>query len=130
MAAVSTFEARYRQGGQDTIDYLPGSAVGAGTVVDQGGLIGVVNVDIDPESDNFKSRTGQDALSISGIYELKKAGGDDAYAVGDKVSWDNTANVAVPDGDAAESFKFGVCVKAATAAATSVWVRLNHVKPS
>lgn len=75
-------EALFKHPG-DSIDYTPGAAVEAGTVVVQNGLLGVTLADI---AANVKG-----ALRIRGVFDFAKASAD-VVAVGDLVYWDDTAN--------------------------------------
>lgn len=63
------------------IDYTPGADVAAGTVVLQGDMFGVAEVDIPA------NRLG--ALATEGIFDITKAtGGGTAFTAGAKAYWD------------------------------------------
>lgn len=65
------------------IDYTPGSAVTAGQVVVQGGLVGVANSDIPANTPG--------SLSIEGVWKLPKGtGAGKDILVGEKVYWNTT----------------------------------------
>jgi predicted RecA/RadA family phage recombinase len=63
-------------------------------------------------------------LQIGGVAALPKTSGAAAYSVGQKVLWDAGNNVVVDSGDFPA---IGLCTKAATAASTSVEVKLNDL---
>ncbi|RLC78694.1 MAG: hypothetical protein DRI61_09440 [Chloroflexi bacterium] len=74
--------ATYVGGDQDRIDYTPSSAVSAGDVILQVGLLGVAL------SDMAASEKG--ALATAGIYDVAKVGS--AIDAGDVVYWDVADN--------------------------------------
>ena len=79
-----------------TLEYTPAAAVGAGTIVRIGGLVGITKRDI------AANATG--ALAIDGVYELTKSGtADVAFSVGDDVYWDFLNEAAVSSGVGATS---------------------------
>ncbi len=66
----------------NSIDYVPGSAVGAGQIVVQGDLVGIAKLDI------VANTLG--ALAVSGVFELPKAtGSGEAIDAGASVYWDD-----------------------------------------
>ena len=76
-----SFDAAYVQPGKD-IDYTPTSAVPAGAIVIQGGLVGVAKTDIPANT--------LGALSIEGLFDVKKAT-TVAITAGAKVYWNTTS---------------------------------------
>jgi predicted RecA/RadA family phage recombinase len=59
------------------------------------------------------------ALCINGVVELPAASAD-TFAIGDKVGFDESAQLAVMTGDGAKDLDVGVCVRAKTAGQTTV----------
>lgn len=96
------------------IDWTPGSALSAGEIVPIGshGMFGIANRAI--------AANEKGALHMGGVYKIKKENTTETFAVGDKVSWDDTNGQAEADGGANESFKLGHAI--ATAAATDDYV--------
>lgn len=112
------FEARFLHGDPLMVDYTPGAAVAAGTVVVQGSVVGVAHNDI--------AANALGALAIGGgVYEFAKAsGGSTAIGVGVQVYWDDTNNVATAT--ASSHKKLGMTVKASVDADTVVRVALGQ----
>jgi predicted RecA/RadA family phage recombinase len=107
-------QAIYVQGGE-TIDYTPTAFVAAGTVVVQGDLVGVANLDI---AANILG-----ALTVFGVFDVAKAtSGGSALAAGTTVYWDATNNVATAT--ATGNKLMGKVVRAAADADATVRVRL------
>ena len=80
-------QAQFVQEG-DAIDYTPGSDLSAGDVVVLSDLVGVTKRDI--TANTFG------ALAVTGVFDFAKTGGGGVtFAIGDKVYWDDTNNVAV-----------------------------------
>jgi len=123
MASNQTTEAIYYHGSQLQIDHTPsGADVAAGEIVALDGatpnaFVGVANSAI-PDG-----RKG--SVDIQGIYKVAKDN-TDTFAQGVKVSWDDTAKQAEPDGGANEDAIIGICVKAAVAADDFVLVAINR----
>lgn len=116
MVAVSAMEAKFRHGQPTMIDITPVGAMAAGEIIEDLDLAQVAHTDI------AAGRLG--AVSISGIYEVKKAaGGGVTFAKGAKVEWDATGNTAVAA--AAGDFAVGIAVAAAADGDSSVLVQLN-----
>lgn len=105
--------ATFVQDGQ-TIDYTPVAEVPAGGVVVIEGfatlLFGVAKVGIPAGT--------LGAISLEGVYDLPK--GNEAFALGRRVSWDTANDVA--SGEVGSYI--GTCVKAAAAGDATVRVRL------
>jgi len=123
MAEAQTKEALFHHGNQDRIDFTPsGAALVSGEVIEIGSGTNVAAVVTSPEgiADGVLG-----AVAVTGQYRIKKDG-TDTFALGAKVSWDDTANQAEPNGGGGESFKLGVAVEAAIAADDHVKVRLNQ----
>lgn len=88
------------------IDYTPGSAVASGSVVVQGDLVGVADIDIPANT--------KGALSITGLKRFPKAtGGSTAIAAGAKCYWLADPGRATTDADTGTNKYLGPCVKAA-----------------
>lgn len=68
----------------DAIDYQPTSAVSAGDVVVQNGLLGVVQTDI--------AANALGSLSVKGVYKMPKADGEGDVEVGIDAYWDEDGN--------------------------------------
>ena len=68
----------------NTIDFIPSTAVSAGDIISQGGLVGVAKLDIDAGT--------QGALSLSGVYKVAKA--PEIFVTGESVFWNATAGQA------------------------------------
>jgi predicted RecA/RadA family phage recombinase len=101
-----------------SIDYTPGSAVSAGDVVVQNGLVGVAEIDI--------AANALGALAIEGIFDFtKQASASVIFAIGDPSYWDDSNNRVVADhNDGANAF-VGTVVKAAGDTATTARIKLN-----
>lgn len=99
----------------ERIDYTPGSAVTAGTVVVQGDVLGIAMVDIPANT--------LGALSTEGIWAIEKAA--EAIAVGDKVWWDG-ANSRVTKTKGVLTVLAGKAVSAAASGDATVNVLLNE----
>lgn len=112
-------EAAFKQNaGQQ--DYTPGAAATAGEVIQlSDGRAAVVKADL--------AASEKGAVYTKGIFDVVKTGGGGiAFAIGDPVFWDVSANVALPAASAATAdFYMGDAVAAAADAATLVRVDLN-----
>lgn len=113
--------ATYRQDG-DSIDYTPVSAVLAGTVVIQKGLVGITVTDI--------AASEKGAVRTKGVFAVPKITG--AIAIGDPVFWNATADpVSGTAGSGAANNTggtfLGTCVLAAVSGDATVEVRLGNV---
>lgn len=97
----------------DRIDYTPGSAVTAGTVVVQGTLVGVATEQIEA------NRVG--SLAIEGIVDIDKE--EVAFSAGDDVFFDEDSELAM-NSDTGEGQYLGKCVADAAATAETVRVKL------
>ena len=106
------------------IDYTPGAAVGAGTVVIQGGLVGITNLDI-PAGTNQLG-----ALAVTGVFDVVKE--QVAIPAGADVWWRPTGD---PYGGTADSgaaspvggsVYLGKAVQAAASTDATVRVRLQQ----
>ena len=101
----------------ESIDYIPSSAVSAGDVVVAGDLVGVAKVDIPA------NRLG--ALAVEGQFAFPKtAGTGSALALGTTVYWDATNHVATAT--VGSNKLLGKVSLAAVDADTSVRVRLHQ----
>lgn len=109
-------DATYVHGTQDKIDYTPTSATDAGTVIVQGDLVGITNLDIEAD------RLG--ALSISGVWDITKDTST-AHTVGQKVYWDDTNKKLTTT--ASGNKRIGTVLEAADAAAETARVLLVTV---
>lgn len=109
-------DARFIQEG-NSIDYTPSSAVAAGDVVIQDGLIGVAVKAI-------AANTPGSIMTV-GVFDFTKAASDGGIAVGADVFWDAVNGVATDDIAAGANKYLGKCVLAAATAAVLVRVRLN-----
>lgn len=111
-------QAQFVQEG-DAIDYTPGADVAAGVVVVLSDLVGVTKRDI--------KANVLGALAVTGVFDVAKAGGGGVtFAIGNKVYWDDTNNVAVATDGAGANKLMGKAVLAAADAATTVRVRLSQ----
>lgn len=97
------------------VDYTPGTAIPAGSVVVQGDLVGIVKHDIPA------NKLG--AISVEGVFDIEKDAAT-VFAAGDKVYWDATNSVAV--NTATANKLLGKAVAAAGTGLTSVRVRLSQ----
>lgn len=106
------FEARFVQGDAiNMMDYVPGGAVEAGTVVVIGDIVGVTLLDI------AAGATGN--LNIGGgIYELV---GDAAIAAGTMVYWNDTTNKGSATAGSNKVFGRAVTACAANNGLFNVW---------
>ncbi len=103
----------------DAIDYTPGADVAAGTVVVLGDLVGFTKVDIKANQ--------LDALAVRGVADFANAAGAGvAFALGAKVYWDDTNNVAVTADGGGTHKLLGKAVLAAADADATVRVRLSQ----
>ena len=103
----------------NSIDFAPVADASAGDVVVQGDLVGVTKRDIKANE--------LGALAVTGVFDFaKQAGAGVTFAVGAKVFFNDTTNVAVAtDGSGAHKF-VGKAVRAAVDADTTVRVRLSQ----
>lgn len=122
MATPQTKEALFHHGTQERIDFTPGSALVSGEVIEIGSGTNVAAVVTSPEG-IAASVIG--AVALTGVFRIKKDA-IDTFALGAKVSWDDTANQAEPDGGVNDDIKLGVAVEAALAADDHVKVWLNR----
>lgn len=102
----------------NTVGIIATAATLSGAGVLQGSLFGIAA---------HNAATGEDLiLNVTGIYELPKAGAQ-AWTVGQKVYWDNTAKLVTSE--ATGNTLIGVAVLAVTNAAANTigTVRLNGV---
>jgi len=103
------------QSGQRSVDYTPGSAVSAGDVVVQSGLVGVAENDI--------AASAKGSLQIDAVIKAPKTTGTStAIAAGDRVYWDATNSVMTENDDGTTAA--GVAVVAAADADSWVYVLL------
>ena len=100
----------------DLVDYTPGSTVTAGSVVVQGELVGVANLDIPA------GRLG--AITVTGVFDFSKGVG--AITAGANVYWDVADGEATTDADSGTNKLIGKAVRAAASADTTVRVRLSQ----
>lgn len=107
-----SFNAKYVQSA-DTVDYTPTSAVAAGSVVIQSGLVGVANLDIPANT--------LGALAVSGQFDLKKT--TVAIDAGAKVYWNTTSGYAT--NVASGNTYIGITAENVTSAGATVRVLLN-----
>lgn len=100
------------------IDYTPGSAVAAGTVVLQGDLFGVAEVDIPANT--------LGSLAVEGIFDITKATtGGSGFAVGVDVFWDAGNSRASNSSASGANKQIGKATQAAADADTTVRVLLT-----
>lgn len=111
-------EGTYVHGQQLTIDYTPGADVAAGQVVVQEELVGIALMPI------ASGELG--SLCVEGVFDIVKTAAAEAMDVGELVYWDEADTSATLLPDTATNKLIGKCVKAATAAATSVRVKLDQ----
>lgn len=107
-----SFDAKYVQPG-DSIDYTPTSAVPAGSVVIQGGLVGVAKLDI--------AANTLGALAVAGMFDFKKT--TVAITAGAKVYWNTTSSFAT--NVASGNTYIGIAAEAVASAGATVKVLLN-----
>ena len=100
----------------DLVDYTPGSTVTAGSVVVQGELVGVANLDIPA------GRLG--AITVTGVFDFPK--GAEAVTAGANVYWDVADGVATTDADSGTNKLIGKAVKAAALGDSTVRVRMSQ----
>ena len=106
------FNAKYVQSA-DTVDYTPTSAVAAGSVVIQSGLVGVANLDIPANT--------LGALAVAGTFDFTKT--TVAIAAGAKVYWNTTSSFAT--NVASGNTYIGIAAEAVASAGATVRVLLN-----
>ena len=110
--------ATYVQAG-DAIDFTPTVDVAAGSVIVVGELIGVTKRDIKANE--------LGAIAVAGVFDVAKQGGAGVtFAIGAKVYWDDTNNVAVVTDGAGANKPMGKAVLVAADAATTVRVRISQ----
>ena len=103
----------------DSIDFTPVADTAAGDVVVQGDLVGVTKRDI--------KANDLGALAVTGVFDFaKQAGAGVTFAVGAKVYFNDTTNVAVATDGGGANKLVGKAVKAAADADTIVRVRLSQ----
>jgi len=107
-----SFDAKYVQPG-DSIDYTPTSAVAAGSVVIQGGLVGVAKLDI--------AANTLGALAVTGLFDFTKT--TVAITAGAKVYWNTTSSFAT--NVASGNTYIGLAAEAVASAGATVKVLLN-----
>jgi predicted RecA/RadA family phage recombinase len=113
---MATNYAQYIQDGAE-IDYTPAADTPAGTVVQQGNLIGVTKKFID------ENQLG--AIAVEGVFAFPKStAAGSGMAVGITVYWDPVNNVATAT--AGTNVMIGKVVGAAADADTTVQVRLHQ----
>lgn len=106
--------SNYVQDGK-SIDYTPSGAVTAGDVIVQGDLVGVALRSI--------AANTLGALAIEGVFDFPKSDdSDSAIAVGAKMYWDDSTDVATAT--AGGNKRLGTCIKAAAADDTTVRVKM------
>lgn len=111
-------QAQFVQDG-DAIDYTPGADVAAGVVVVLGDLVGVTKRDI--------KANALGTLSVTGVFDVaKQAGAGVTFAVGTKVYWNDTTNVAVTADGGGTHKLLGKAVLAAADVDATVRVRLSQ----
>ena len=99
----------------NTIDYTPGSAVVAGSVVVQGDLVGVANLDIPA------GKLG--AITVVGVFDFPK--GSETHSVGDLIYWDVADGQATTDSDSGSNKYLGKAIVAAASGDSTVRVNLG-----
>ena len=105
-------DAKFVKSGK-TFDITPATAIAAGDIVINGGLVGVAHLDIPAGV--------LGSLSTEGIYEVAKAA-DVAFALGAPVKWNAASGTATAaEGDT----EIGKAVAAAAAADTVVLVKIG-----
>jgi len=107
-----SFDAKYVQPGE-SIDYTPTSAVPAGSIVIQGGLVGVTKLDIPANT--------LGALAVSGLFDVTKT--TVAIDAGAKVYWNTTSKFAT--NVASGNTLIGVAAESVSSAGAVVKVLLN-----
>lgn len=107
-----SFDAKYVQPG-DSIDYTPTSAVPAGAIVIQSGLVGVAKLDIPANT--------LGAIAVTGLFDVKKTTG--AIDAGAKVYWNATSGYATTAGSG--TTLLGIAAAPALSADQTVRVLLN-----
>lgn len=101
------------------VDYTPGADVPAGNVVVLSDLIGVA---VRPIGANTLG-----ALAVEGVFEFAKAAGSGVtFAIGAKVYWDDTNNLAVATDGSGTHKQIGKAVAAAADGHASVRVRMSQ----
>ncbi|MDM4015960.1 DUF2190 family protein [Roseiconus lacunae] len=113
--------ARFNHGSAKlTAKYTPGTATPAGTIVVQGGLVGVADHDI--------AANETDSIVVSGaVYVFDKAaGGSTAIAAGAPVYVDESAQLGTGDDDSGSNKQAGIAESAAGDSDTTVRVILGQ----
>lgn len=108
--------ARFIQDGK-YLDYTAATDVAAGTVVIQGGIVGVANQPI------ASGATG--AIATEGVFEVAKLSGSSGavFSAGDEVYWNADSGYA--QGSAAGLTKLGLAVENVTSGGEIVRVKLG-----
>ncbi len=103
----------------NSIDYTPGSAVTAGTVVVQGELVGIAKLDI--------AANTLGALAVAGVFDFPKAtGASTAIAAGANCHWDVADGQAKTDSESGANKLIGKCVRAAADTDATVRIRMSQ----
>lgn len=100
------------------VDYTPASAVTAGDVIVQDEMVGIATSDIAADE--------KGALAVEGIFDVQKTAAAEAMSAGELVYWDEADESATLLPDSGTNKLLGKCVEDATAAATSVRVKLDQ----
>lgn len=103
----------YQKG--EAIDYRPSAAVAAGSVVVQGGLVGITRLDIPANT--------LGSIAVCGVFKVDKKASE-SISVGDVVYWDAANEVAT---STADDVILGLAVADAAATDAIVQVLLNAV---
>ena len=107
-----SFDAAFVSPGE-SIDYTPTSAVAAGSVIVQSGLVGVAKLDIPANT--------LGALAVSGLFDFKKT--TVAIDAGAKVYWNATSSFATTASSG--NTLLGLAAETVTSAGATVKVLLN-----
>jgi predicted RecA/RadA family phage recombinase len=120
---AQTAEALFHKGSQETMPYVPGSAVDAGDLVFFGSginrLVSVANAAIAASADGSVAYTGQ--------YKVKKKASS-TFAQGVMVGWDVGVGEAVIASSVDLDIELGTCVETAASADDYVVVAINQAR--
>ena len=109
---------RFIQDGR-TIDYIPSTDIAAGTVVVQGDLVGVANLDI--------AAGNLGALTIEGVFEFPKATGSGTeITVGTICYWKSSTQQATTNPENGANKKIGKCIQTASNDEAKVRIKLDQ----
>jgi predicted RecA/RadA family phage recombinase len=115
--AANSFEAKKIKSGSLNFDWVATEAVSAGECFLVGSMFGISPVDA--------SSGDTVGLDADGVFDIAKEATTDTYSIGDRVSWDASANTVVAAPGTTGDVVIGVVTKAAVATDTHVRVLVS-----